>query len=298
MKAESIFVQIASFRDDDLPTTVCDLFEKALYPQQIYVGICLQGDTQELEYVLAETMAFADRTEIDFIPYSASLGACWARARAMRVINGQSHVLQVDSHMRFAIGWDVKLLDYIAHAPSGKPFLSTYPSGFIGARHHGLSKPNRVVARGFDRRGFLQFDGVEILDVWSTPLVRGMFCGGCFIFGPSALFRECPPISGIALEQEEETLAVRLFRSGWDLFHPNEHIVFHRWDRNTKRVNNSASACDRAYVGHLETTDQSQKQGEAVRVAHKRTLYEFEKMSGVSFEERLVSRQALRGEFH
>ena len=37
-----IFVSIASFRDSETQYTVKDLFENALFPERIFVGICWQ----------------------------------------------------------------------------------------------------------------------------------------------------------------------------------------------------------------------------------------------------------------
>ena len=51
-----------------------------------------------------------DRFQILDIPWRNSKGACWARAEAMKLWRGERWFLQVDSHCRFAPGWDETLI--------------------------------------------------------------------------------------------------------------------------------------------------------------------------------------------
>jgi hypothetical protein len=42
------------------------------------------------------------------------------------------YYLQIDSHMRFAHGWDDFLISELKACPSDKPVISTYPPGYKG----------------------------------------------------------------------------------------------------------------------------------------------------------------------
>ena len=63
-------------------------------------------------------------------PCSAAQGPAWARSQAQRLHRGEAFVLQIDSHCRFAPGWDALLLRMLQACPSQKPMLTTYPPGY------------------------------------------------------------------------------------------------------------------------------------------------------------------------
>jgi Glycosyltransferase (GlcNAc) len=52
------------------------------------------------------------------------------RAEVMKLWRGEQWFLQVDSHCRFAAGWDDKLIRMAGQTGSPKPVLSTY-AGFM-----------------------------------------------------------------------------------------------------------------------------------------------------------------------
>ncbi|MEZ5285183.1 MAG: GlcNAc-transferase family protein [Vicinamibacterales bacterium] len=49
-------------------------------------------------------------------PWQASRGACWARAEIMGRYAGEDYYLQLDSHHRFADGWDELAIDELDRA--------------------------------------------------------------------------------------------------------------------------------------------------------------------------------------
>ncbi len=99
---ETIFVCIASYRDNELEKTVRDCIRKAMYPERLFFGIHWQYDNHEFfEYI------FDRRFRIKKTYYKDSQGACWARHEAQKLYGGEDYVLQIDSHMRFVQGWDV-----------------------------------------------------------------------------------------------------------------------------------------------------------------------------------------------
>jgi hypothetical protein len=68
------------------------------------------------------------------LPYEEATGPCKARALAQALWAGEDFFLQIDSHMRFAPGWDAALLGWLAQAeadsPGGRAVLSTYPPSY------------------------------------------------------------------------------------------------------------------------------------------------------------------------
>ena len=125
-----IFVAIASYRDTECQWTVKDLFEKATYPDRIFVGICWQFVPGEDDDCFQVTTRPEQCRVLEFHARD-SQGACWARHQGQTLWRGEDYVLQIDSHMRFVPGWDERLLEMLAACPSDRAVLSTYPPAYV-----------------------------------------------------------------------------------------------------------------------------------------------------------------------
>ena len=86
MNDETIFVQIASYRDPELVPTILDMFETADHPEKLRVCICWQHDEHENLNVLKN---YSNIKIID-VPYYESKGACWARNQIQRYLLHQN----------------------------------------------------------------------------------------------------------------------------------------------------------------------------------------------------------------
>ncbi|MBF0428606.1 MAG: hypothetical protein HQL94_06750 [Magnetococcales bacterium] len=124
---QTIFVSVASYRDSECPWTLEDLFAKATYPDRIYVGVLWQV-AEEDPKAFCQIPNRPDQVRGLMVDASASLGVCWARSRIQAELwQGEDYYLQIDSHSRFAPGWDVLLIALLAASPSPKPVLTTHP---------------------------------------------------------------------------------------------------------------------------------------------------------------------------
>ncbi len=121
-----IFIQIPAYRDSELGATVRDLLRKARYPESLRIAILWQrGPNEELD------LGFARGAELEVteISHTNSRGCNWARAQLQQQWRGERFTLILDSHHRFAVGWDQKLLDaYDALVRRGveKPIVTAY----------------------------------------------------------------------------------------------------------------------------------------------------------------------------
>ena len=106
---DSIFVQIASYRDPELIPTLDDLISKAKYPNNLKICIAHQYSKKDKWDTLTKYKKDSRFIIID-IPYKESLGVCWARNQIQQHYDGEKYTLQLDSHHRFVRGWDVKLI--------------------------------------------------------------------------------------------------------------------------------------------------------------------------------------------
>ena len=90
---DTIFIQIASYRDPELQHTLQDLFKKAKRPENIFVGICHQYDMKDGGDKRLFEIPFPkpDQLRIDDVDYRETKGCCWARNRTQnygKVKNG------------------------------------------------------------------------------------------------------------------------------------------------------------------------------------------------------------------
>lgn len=145
---ETIFVSIASYRDSELAETVCDLFDKALHPENIYVGICQQNldgidndfwtdfhKLQKSKYHYNQTLKYKDHIQILRMHASESTGPTLARHLIeTELMQDEKYTLIIDAHMMFSLNWDAHLIrelsQVIQETKSNRCILSTYPEGF------------------------------------------------------------------------------------------------------------------------------------------------------------------------
>src|SRR5258708_1738094 len=130
MAEPRIFVNIAAYRDTECQWTVKDLFDKARAPERIFVGLCWQVVAAEDQDCFLVPSPRPEQTRSVTFDANKSLGACWARHHAETLWQGEEYHLQIDSHMRFAAGWDDRVLAQLARCAAPKPVLSSYPPGY------------------------------------------------------------------------------------------------------------------------------------------------------------------------
>ena len=128
----TIFIQIASYRDPQLIPTIKDCLSNAKYPKNLIFGIAWQHSVDDTWDSLKE---FADdpRFKILDIPFTESKGACWARNKIQQLYNNEKYTLQLDSHHRFVKNWDVKLIkmyENLQELGHEKPLLTTYATAY------------------------------------------------------------------------------------------------------------------------------------------------------------------------
>ncbi len=225
----TIFVSIASYRDSQLGPTVRDCLEKADRPQDLRFGICWQ-------HAPGESWPLGDdpRFRVIDVDHLASRGVCWARSAITGLLGDEDWYLQLDSHHRFAPGWDGALIAMAEAAPSARPLITTYPTGFTlpdsGIRNQ---VPWQMGFGRWSPEGIPLFQPVPIPG-WADlerPL-RARFLGACFVFTRSQWAADVPYDPDIYFSGEEITLAIRSFTAGYDLFHPHRTLIWHEWSRS------------------------------------------------------------------
>ena len=315
MNDESIFVQIASYRDPELVPTILDMFETAENPEQLHVCICWQHDDVENLNIFN---SYPNINIID-IPYQKSKGACWARNLIQRYYNGERYTLQLDSHHRFVQGWDTSLKQMYAQCVemgSKKPLITTYVPAFdpFEPKDKFDKTPWRMDFHQFTHEGTLIFSPSPILDHEKlTQPIPARFYSAHFAFTDGTFCEEVPHDPEYYFYGEEISIAVRAFTHGYDLYHPHKVVAWHEYTRQSrikhwddhdlsKFTNVDKSWWERDAFSHkrnrvlfgLETED-SIVIPPKYQMGTVRDVSEYERYAGVNFKEQSVSLYTLSG---
>jgi hypothetical protein len=294
-----IFVNIACYRDPECVPTIRDLLLKARHPDQINVAVVLQTMPSD------DIGISLDRVQIHHIDATEARGPCFARAMGYQLWRGEAHVLQIDSHMRFAPDWDARLLAQLAACPSPKPILTAYPPAYEPPDRLLSLSPAFLAAKSFDERGVLIQQGLDGLSA-PTPRASAFIAAG-FLFGPSAWIHEVPYDRNLYFHGEETTLAVRLWTHGWDFFGPAEALIWHQYSRFVRPLHwedsrdwSRMDALSLARMRHLLGMDAGTADAPVdmtgFDLGRMRTLRQYQSMSGVDFRAKTIAPHALMGE--
>lgn len=316
--ASTILVEIPSFQDPELLSTMRAALCKAGNPERIHFAVCYQGDDmKELDIVRGTPHTLVT-------PFKAceAPGLCAARYEAARLYRDEDYVMHVDSHMRFASFWDVALIDQFRRCPKGMNVLTEYPRNYdqwygepfysdvfdqnalTGGRVIGLT---RYQLDGIKPRftGKKAFSGI-------TPK-RGYFISGGFLFGPGHMDKDVPPDPGMFFTADEGSIDLRLWTHGYDVYHPGVRCVYHLYDRDAAARRHGMAPVDR-FPAKSDAADRN-KAGEPARIEqlydvrdHGIYLDEFGlgdvrrpdlyyDLSGVNFRSRSAQQFAVDGDF-
>lgn len=302
-----IFVQIAAYRDPELPYTIQDLLAKASDPKSIRIGVCNQTTPAGWGHEVLQNPCVAQVK----VPYRQSKGTCWARNRVQELYEGEEFTLQLDSHHRFEPAWDRALIDMMEKTGSVKPVLTAYIPGYAGKGRRTTMRsqePGKQVFQQFDRDGVVAFTGagMEPDELQRPP--RARFTSGHFLFAPGKIVEDVVYDPSLYFMGEEITIAVRAYTHGYDLFHPNRTYVYHAYGR----AGNRRHWDDHNQERNKRLVPWQTYQGESVRrvrtlltepdlieapygLGSVRTLRDYELYAGLSFKYRLAHPNTLDG---
>lgn len=224
---DKIFVSIANYRDPEIQPTIKDLFDKAEFPGRVNVGVISQVEDSDVLCVAPKH----PRVRETIVHRSKSKGVCWARSHVLTQLRqDEYYTLQIDSHTRFVKGWDVKLQSMLESLGS-KAVITHYPCGY--------TPPNNLEAPAYLRLAVQAVNGSKIPVISSvsssitdapTRPEKTAFYSGNMSFTYSSAYDQVPYDPNLYFLGEEITMAVRLFTHGYDLYTPNEYILWHRFN--------------------------------------------------------------------
>jgi len=258
----SIFVQIASYRDPQLIPTILDLLTNAQHPENLHTSVCWQhGDDETLsifinnDFALVKTekdnrvhnfpVHYLTRNGATFsiidVPFPKTKGACWARNTIQQLYDNEMFTLQIDSHHRFIKYWDqvlIDMLESLRRQGAQKPVLTAYPLSFDpdndpDARSY---DPLKITFHKFAHKGYLILKS-ELISNWQalkTPIPARFYAAG-FAFADGSFAVEVQHDPEYFFHGEEINIAVRAFTHGYSLFHPHCPVTWHEYIRKKKK---------------------------------------------------------------
>ncbi len=232
----TIFVQIASYRDPQLVKTIESLLENAKNPEKLMFSICWQHSNDDVWDNLNKYKNDS-RFKIIEITATDSKGACWARNLLQQHYNNEDWTLQLDSHHRFEKGWDETLIQmwYDLHNNGvSKPLITTYlpsfdPDSDPSSR---VKTPYKMDNPHFTSDGIVLFKSSYVSN-WKTlnKPQPTYFYSAHFAFAKGDFVKEVPHDPHLYFHGEEISIAARAYTWGYDMYYPHIIIAYHEYTR-------------------------------------------------------------------
>ena len=231
---QMILVSVASYLDPMLFFTMNDAIAKAQQPELLRFAVVDQHSNDQRCEV--RNLAYAAQVRYIHMQPADTLGVSWARNLAFSLYDGEQYLLQIDSHMCFEVSWDAKLRDQHQKLlqRSAKPIISTYPYRFDlidGVPQYTPSEGKTALILRPHPETPLVEDNVVLRFIgkhmFSDQAVPGCHIAAGFVFCSGDFVEEVPYDPYLYFHGEEQSLAVRAFTRGWDIFHPTSVPLYH-----------------------------------------------------------------------
>ena len=229
---DSIFISIASYRDSECLETVKEIYQKAKYPEKVFIGICQQNKTGHSEESCELTDGpWKKNLRILTLEHSEARGPTYARALLTSLWQGETFFFQIDSHTKFIDQWDEKIVSLWHSMKDPKVVFCHYPKSYD-------DKTDSIPANC--KGQFQSHNGIFIMLAASLPPfpkpIKTYWGGANFLFGSAQMIRDVPfdPSLDMLFHGEEQLYSQRLFTHGYDIYAPNVNIAFHWYGREDK----------------------------------------------------------------
>jgi hypothetical protein len=301
----TIFVQIATYRDPQLIPTIDDMLNNAKYPDNLRIGIAWQHCSED-GWDTLDKYKNDSRFRIIDIDHKESKGVCWARNSVQQLYQKEKYTLQLDSHHRFAKDWDDTLINMLTELQKSgvqKPLLTSYIPSF-DPDNDPIARINEPWKMNFDRfipEGAVFFlpASFDALDDKTKPL-PGRFYSAHFAFTLGEFSKEVQHDPEYYFHGEEISIAVRAYTHGYDIYHPHKVVCWHEYTRKgrSKQWDDDKYWSKRNDYCHLKNRKLFEMDGEKRDIdfgkygfGKKRTLRDYEKYSGLCFSKRAITLQ-------
>lgn len=319
---KNIFISIAAYRDSEIIPTLISCFKNADRPERVWPVIAWQyRDNESLKDffdsgLLQSCRLPKEQVTVISIPAQLARGACWARALIQECYNPSFHdyFLQIDSHSRFAYGWDTKVINHYQKMSEkvDKLVLTGYPAGYSPDQPESSWGKDNLKIRicGMSYYG-LPYTYPEVMSssIKQYPLGEpARFLGAGFIFSQSDFVNDVPYDPELFFFGEELNISYRAFTKGYNLYHPRAIFVWHYYTRkDSPHIWNDSttwSKIDQASLHKMQTLlhlipFEEDKyfdfHDSRYSLGNIRSFEEYERYMGIDFGLRGVQRYTIQG---
>ena len=220
-----VFASVVSYRDPRVVATVDEVLAEP--GMSVRIGAVLQDDDTSA----AEVLAKSPEVDVISMPSAAARGPSWARAVAATLYEGEPWYYTTDAHMHHEPGWATELARQAALV-GPQSVLSSYVHAHdqrIGDRACvvGIQEitPNNGIRGHGVQWPIARFGG------YPAPARRLSLH---HMWAPGRWVQEVPIDPQLYYWAEEQTLAIRLWTNGWDLYHPCKGLARHMYGRENR----------------------------------------------------------------
>jgi hypothetical protein len=304
---ETIFIQIASYKDPELIKTMDDCLLKSSFPARLSFGICWQKAENE-------SIAPYDKDErfrIHAVHWKESRGVGWARNICNSLYKYEDFTLQIDSHHRFKVGWDTELIDQWRRCDHPKAVLTGYPPEYRyldnGKIIFNKLSPRTMIVKEFFAGFIPLFKSGTIPNSGRIKFpYKGCFISAGFLFTIGKVCEEVPYNKDIYFSGEEILHSLRLFTHGYRIFHPHKWVTWHlytrpnsekHWDdfMNDGELNEKYKEMRSVSLDILKQTLSGNKKYAGL-LGKANSLEDFENFCGIKLKERVLHPRMMAGE--
>ncbi len=305
MEKDKILIEIAAYHDSELLNTINSALIQADYPERVCFSICYQdGDKEEYEILKK-----IKNSKIKYLDKNQIKGLCYARTICQSMIEDEKYIYQIDSHMRFVKHWDTKMIEALLSLNDSKAIISFYPPDCNGemlnlslddAIFNNPCPGGKMYVDDF-RSGnnpFVIFRCDLIENENSVKHSRTPFISGGNFFSFSQVHKEVFQHSKMYFFGDELFMAINLFTHGWNVYSSNISYIYHQYNRGKRKfldVENSMAVEKQAFLELLAHKNDKDYLKE-LKIGTVRTIDEFERYSGIDFENRTLYLNAVTGD--
>ena len=235
-----IFISIASYRDPLLTYTLTEAYNNAVHKDNLFFGVIEQASPEEA----IDTNSFTFNKQIRYVRIDPqqSRGCCWARSLAQTLYNGEDFFFQIDSHTGFDSGWDIWFINSMHELMKyhRKPLMTIYPNT--------MKAENDDITKEITKNSDLDTSAISVLvpDLDSAfkndgyyvgqashrfntvnKFVHGFLLSAGNFFTVGAAIEEVPYDPFLFFSGEEQSLAMRFWTNGYNIFHGNYDPIYH-----------------------------------------------------------------------
>lgn len=316
---DTIFINIPSYADSEIWSTIDSYFSKAKYPNRIFIGAVLSTFNFEEDNKMLEECKkkYGNKVNVKLMLPGDLIGCQPARKYIHGFYRGQSYYLNSDCHMRAMQNWDEDIINYFSELEEIKQeeciITSSIPAYWRenGYEYYDQFDPESTISyclsdtheELFKDRGVLQM--VSQYLKLSEPMASPYISGG-FFFTRGKYIERVPFVNKIVFSEEEIFMALRFFTAGLNAYIPTRLFLYHKFDRGAEpepRRTIWADFPDQFYPMHessrlhcvkvLSDNIVDRDNG----LFNVRTVKQYEDLFGVDFKNRTVSENFKKGIF-